>query len=93
MKTLIQFVRASGLVCALACSVVAVYAAQPNPQTPEIRQIRLGTSNVFLVKSEPHVLIDSGDKKGLERVVGRVESRRRFPLDSENITGYQLSKN
>jgi glyoxylase-like metal-dependent hydrolase (beta-lactamase superfamily II) len=65
MKTFIQLVRAAGLVCILACAGFAAHAEQPNRPSPEIKQIRVGTANVFVVKSDPLVLIDTGDKKDL----------------------------
>lgn len=40
-------------------------AAEPLAGSPEVRQIRAGSSNVFLLKTTPLMLIDSGGKEDL----------------------------
>jgi hypothetical protein len=74
MKTLTQSVRAFGAICSLACTALSAQAAQPKPYSPEITQIRVGTSNVFVVKSDPHVLIDSGEKKDLNALLTELKA-------------------
>lgn len=54
-----------GLVSALALGALSALAAPPTPLSPEIKQILVGRTNVYLVKSDPMVLIDSGGKEDL----------------------------
>src|SRR5689334_17280755 len=51
-----------GLVSALAIGTLAAHAAQPSP---EIKQMLVGRTNVYLIKSDPMVLIDGGGKEDL----------------------------
>ena len=74
MKKSVRLARVLGLACALACTTFSASAAQANSQTPEIKQIRVGTSNVFVVKSEPPMLIDSGDKKDLSALLDALKT-------------------
>ena len=74
MKHIIQLLRAMGLVGSLTCSALLAQAAEPNSQTPEIKQIRVGTSNVFVVMAVPPVLIDTGDRKDLSALLTGLKS-------------------
>lgn len=48
-----------------ALTSVPSHAAAPS-SGPEVSQIRVGSTNVFLIKTNPPMLIDSGDKTNLD---------------------------
>lgn len=63
-----------GLLTALVATTLGAHAADVAALTPDIRQIRVGISNVFVVKTNPIMLIDSGGKEDLEPLLAGLKS-------------------